>query len=49
MALGKNFTFTADPTLAPASSFTRKEYNYLVSSGYTVTQGSGGFFNATKQ
>lgn len=49
MASGKSFIFTADPTLSPANSFTRQEYNYLVSSGYQVTQEKGGVFNATKQ
>lgn len=48
VAAGKTFTFTSDPLLEAATSYTRQEYNYLQSLGYEIEPGKGGYFNAVK-
>ncbi|GLS13041.1 DUF637 domain-containing protein [Hydrogenophaga electricum] len=43
---GKSFVFTANPSALNAGYFTKLEYEYLLSKGYSVIPSSGGLYHA---
>lgn len=48
IAQGKSFIFTVDPRNVHSGSFTDKEYQHLLSSGYKLVKDVGGFYRAVK-
>ncbi len=48
MAQGKSFAFTTDPSLVNQTSFTYKEYQYLLSGNYLIVENKGLFYAAKK-